>query len=344
MTSLYLPSGSKIGVGYQAHGLANALTDVGHEVTMFSPCPATPGARYAHVHHPTPGPNQAWHWARAIAAFDLSGFDILHAHGEDYLLGRVSRPAHIRTMHGSCFAEALHIQGARERLRMAALGASELVASVRADHTVGVSENTRRWYPWIKTVIPNGVDLDRFDTGVERETVPTVLFVGTYHRRKRGALLMEQFERVVRPAIADARLWMVCEDAPPAPGIESLGRLTDEQLADRYGRAWVFCLPSTYEGFGIPYIEAMASGTPVVATANAGAVEVLDAGRYGRVVPDDQIGTALVQLLRDAPARDRLAQTGHDRSAIYAFPSIAERYVAVYRSELARKDTRGAVA
>ena len=65
---------------------------------------------------------------------------------------------------------------------------------------------------------------------------------------------------------------MVTQDAPadPGAGITVLGRLDDEELAREYRAAWVFCLPSSYEGFGIPYAEAMASGTPVVATPNPG--------------------------------------------------------------------------
>ena len=49
-----------------------------------------------------------------------------------------------------------------------------------------------------------------------------------------------------------------------------------ERLIELYQQAWLFCLPSSYEGFGVPYIEAMSCGTPVVATPNAGAREVLE--------------------------------------------------------------------
>ncbi|MEI5579328.1 glycosyltransferase, partial [Streptomyces brasiliscabiei] len=81
------------------------------------------------------------------------------------------------------------------------------------------------------------------------------------------------FQREVLPHIPDARLEMVCRDAPPdpGPGVEVLGALNDEELVAAYQRAWVFCLPSDYEGFGIPYAEAMACGVPVVATENPGA-------------------------------------------------------------------------
>jgi glycosyltransferase involved in cell wall biosynthesis len=335
--SFYLPSESKIGAGYQAHGLANALHDLGHDVTMFSPCARTDDARYDHRHVPVTGRGRVRKWAGQLASIDLSGFDVLHAHGEDYTCRRSSDRVHLRTMHGSCFAEALHIRGARERTRMVAIGCTEVAASLVADRTIAVSGNTRRWYPWIRAVVPNGVDLDRFAPTDVREPVPTVLFVGTYERRKRGRLLMEHFARHVLPALPDAKLWMVCDDAPPAPNVEVLGRLSDADLADRYRRAWVFSLPSTYEGFGVPYIEAMASGTPVLATANPGAVEVLEHGRVGRIVDAEQLGPELRRLLRNEPERRRLSELGIQRAQSYGWPTVAQRYSEHYETVLARK-------
>lgn len=52
----------------------------------------------------------------------------------------------------------------------------------------------------------------------------------------------------------------------PDDGVRVLGKVSLERLTEFYRRAWLFCLPSSYEGFGVPYIEAMASGTAVVAT------------------------------------------------------------------------------
>jgi len=342
MTSFYLPSESKIGVGYQAHALANALVEHGHAVTMFSPCVESAGAAYEHVHVPVTGPNRTFRWARRVAELDLSDFDVLHAHGDDYYLFR-SPVGHVRTVYGSCFAEAIHIRGARERLRMALLGLGEVGGSLLADRAVGISANTRRWYPWIRTTIPCGVSVERFHPSGTREPDPTILFVGTYGWRKRGALLMERFAAVVRPAMPRARLWMVCEDAPRAPGVpgvEVLGRLTDDELADRYRRAWVFCLPSTYEGFGVPYIEALASGTPVVASPNPGAREVLDAGEYGLLVEDDELGPALVGLLTSAEQRADLSARGVARANSYSWDVIAGRYEDTYRAVIEERAAR----
>jgi glycosyltransferase involved in cell wall biosynthesis len=225
--------------------------------------------------------------------------------------------------------EAWHIRGLGNKLRMLYIAGTETLACATADRTVAVSNNTCRFYPWIKQVIPNGVDTTAFFPG-KKEAGPTILFVGTYHNRKRGKWLMEVFDREVRPKVPDAKLWMVCTDAPPASGVEVLGRLTTEELTDRYRRAWVFCLPSTYEGFGVPYIEAMASGTAVVATINPGSAEVLDGGKYGALVDDEELGDAIVRVLTDAKERERLEQNGLARAARYSWDVVAAEYETLY--------------
>jgi glycosyltransferase involved in cell wall biosynthesis len=338
MSSFYLPSESKIGAGYQAHGLAQAMSKAGHDVTMFSPCAKPDTARYHHRQVAVRKPLATFRWAFALRRVDLTGFDVFHAAGDDYWFMGKQRPAHVRTMMGSCMSEAVHIRGAKERLRMLALGLGEILATFVADRTALISENTRRWFPWVDTVIPCGVDLDLFrpDTEGGKERQPTILFVGTYEQRKRGKMLMEVFEREVRPTIPEAKLWMVCSDAPESPGVEVLGRLSDEALADRYRRAWLFCLPSTYEGFGVPYIEAMASGTPVVATPNAGALEVLGNGRYGTICPDAELGRRLSGLLSDGPLRETQAAEGLKRARSYSWPSVVAAYEQIYAALLRR--------
>jgi len=341
MISYYLPSDSKIGVGYQVHELANELVRRGHHVDVISACQPVEGALYGLWRIRLTGHLRTFRFALAIRRLDLSGYDVLHAHGDDYWLWRRRVPVHVRTLHGSCFEEAIHIRGAKERLRMVLLGLSEVVASLVAGTTVVVSPATRRWTPWVRAVIPNGVDTRRFRPREgDKAARPTVLFVGTWGGRKRGAELVRAFGEDVRPALPDAELWMVTQDAPddPGEGVRVLGRLDDRALAEAYSRAWVFCLPSAYEGFGIPYAEALASGLPVVATPNVGARYVLAGGEAGVLTPLARLGTSLTALLEDQEARARLAVAALERSREFSLGTVVDRYESLYRGEFGCKD------
>lgn len=336
MISYYLPSENKIGSGYQAHYMANALARRGHRVTMHTPVTRPDDALYDIVRVPVGTSRRIFRFARNLGRTDWSTFDILHAHGDDYWIRTHLQPPHIRTMHGSCLAEAIHVPGMKEKLRMFLLGLSELLACNAADATVGVSRNTQRSYPWIKRMIFNGVDASMFSPGSEKESLPTILFVGTYQNRKRGKLLMEAFQRDILPKVPEAQLWMVCSDAPAAPHVETLGRLSTPELAARFRRAWVFCLPSTYEGFGVPYIEAMASGTPVVASGNPGAREVLGDGKFGIIAADHDLGPALARLLVSQSERDKYRQLGLERAKEFEWNHIAAQYEQLYEELLAK--------
>jgi glycosyltransferase involved in cell wall biosynthesis len=335
MISYYLPSGSKIGIGYQVHALASELVRRGHHVDVFSECPPVEGALYGHQHIRVSGALRTFRFATRLRRADFSGYDVLHAHGDDYWMWRARVPVHIRTLHGSCFEEAIHIRGAKERTRMVLLGMSEILASIVADTTVVVSPATRRWTPWVRRVIPNGVDTRRFARGAanSRSEHPTVLFVGAWVGRKHGKDLAKTFTEHVRPRIPNAELLMVTQDAPDevARGIKVLGRLSDEQLVAAYASAWVFCLPSDYEGFGIPYAEAMVSGTPVVATPNVGARYVTGDGRAGVLVELPDLGTALVRVLQDEGLRQRLQDAGLREAHRFSLETVVDRYEVLYR-------------
>lgn len=337
ITSLYLPSGSKIGVGYQVHYLANALVRRGHEVTVFSQTGASEDSLYRTVAvPPTRTRGRTFGFALDLRRQDFSGFDVLNAHGDDWFLWGRRRPRHVHTYHGSCLAEMLHATSWQGKVRMGLLAACEYSALLLADDTTAVSENTRRYIPGIRHVVPCGVDTDAFAPGGEKSPQPSILFVGTMHGRKRGAWLQEIFERQIRPVFPQAELWCVCErpeGAADAPGVRWTGRIEQAALIDLYRRAWVFCLPSTYEGFGVPYVEAMASGLPVVSSPNVGAREVTREGRDGIVAEDEALAERLRSLLAEGSQREHYREAGLRRAEDFSWERVCARYEAIYRGE-----------
>ena len=329
ITSLYLPSGSKIGVGYVVHAFANELVRRGHRVTVFSQSGPGPDSLYDVVVVPSGRRFRTFGFAWNLRRYDFTQFDVLNAHGDDWFLWGRKRPRHVHTYHGSLLAETLHARGIATRLRLAAMALCEFGSVFLADELVAVSDNTRKYLPGIGHVIPNGVDLAAFSPA-EKSAAPSLLFVGTMHGRKRGAMLLDLFHEKIRPRVPGAEFWAVCEEEVRGEGVRWFGRVTNQKLAELYGQAWVFCLPSSYEGFGVPYIEAMASGTPVVATLNPGAREVTCEGKFGLLCADEELGETLAHVLSDAPLRERLAAAGLLRARDFGWNRICSDYEALY--------------
>ena len=105
--------------------------------------------------------------------------------------------------------------------------------------------------------------------------------------------------------------------------------VADSELASLYRRAWAYVTPSTYEGFGLPYLEAMACGTPVVATPNPGSVEMLDRGKYGVLAGDEEFGDRISSLLSDEQSRAALSTRGLLRAEEYSLSLMLDRYEAL---------------
>lgn len=352
MIQRFLPGRSRGGAGHFADGLATALVERGHAVTMVSEDPLPAGARYESVRVQT-GDTPWRHrlspltFPLRVARQDFSHFDLIHAQGDDQWIPRSSAPPVVRTLHGSSWLEAVHNGWRRRSLKLLGVHlyfyAGELIADVRADQVVAVSRGTTRYYPRLHDVIPNGIDTHRFAprSGLKSPR-PTVLFVGEVASRKRGDLLLRVVRETVRPRVPDVQVWMVSPDRTGDEGVEWFDGADNEQLADLYRAAWVLCLPSSYEGFGRPYAEALAAGTPVVASPNPGAREVLEDGRYGVIARDAELGAALCALLEDADRRTELARHGLERARTFAWERVAERYEHIYDAALARRTPRRA--
>lgn len=338
------PGQKRGGIEQVAHDLANALADRGHAVTVFTYDPAPPDARYSTKPLPFRSFVSTWLGLRLTMGYlgnlmavcvNYSGFDVIIAHGDSLLLPLTGKPV-IRVMHGSALDEARSATSFGRRAMQSGVFLQELLTARLQRGTVGVSENTCRSNRFVTRVIPDGIDLEMFSPREsERSQVPSILFVGTMSGRKRGSWLLEQFQRYIKPQFPDAELDIVSPPGEPSPGVRYHTGISRSALMSLYRRAWVYASPSTYEGFGLPYVEALACGTPVVATPNPGSREVLADGRYGCLVDDRDFATTISELLSDQDRRTRLAENGFQRAAEFdirlsaaAYESLTEELIA----------------
>jgi phosphatidyl-myo-inositol alpha-mannosyltransferase len=320
------------GVAVAVHRLGNALALRGHAVTVSTYSPAPSDAQYR-VRRLRP------HWAPRSTVLRQYVFpiarniephaneDVLHLHGDDWFYLRRRLPT-VRTFHGTSRREAASATSLARRLDKSLVALLERQAGRLADVTVAVGPEARDALA-TDLLIPPGID-DRPAPAIARSAAPSILFVGTWEGRKRGAWLASQFRSSVIPQVPGAELWMVSDRCEETAGIRWFAAPTDDELQRLYAQAWTFCLPSTYEGFGIPYVEALAAGTPVVATPNPGAAYILRDGRDGFLAADGELAAALVALLGDPEKRGRIGSSGLARARDFMWSALVGQYEGAY--------------
>jgi glycosyltransferase involved in cell wall biosynthesis len=123
--------------------------------------------------------------------------------------------------------------------------------------------------------------------------------------------------------------------------IRFLTGVTNQDLVALYNMARLFVFPSRYEGFGLPLLEAMACGTPVVAANNSSIPEIV--GDAALMAGADDLGGITSQITRalsDADLRDRLVRAGIERAASFSWERCARETIAAYRAALAHPRQR----
>lgn len=236
-----------------------------------------------------------------------------------------------------------------------------------ADGVIAISEYTRTTAcehlnvrPQDINVIYPGIDLEKFaGRHIVSQRVKdlardvnseNLLFVGSDQRRKNVDTLLLAF-RELRRISPNARILWVGQDSLEGSRVHNLvtelglieavvplGGVSDKELVDLYNLADVLVMPSLYEGFGLPVIEAAASGTTVVASNSSSLVEI-GAGVATLVDPTDpeDLFEALKESLHiRTNSRARGHRSAHDLKSRYSIPRAAHETVEFYQEILAR--------
>lgn len=169
-----------------------------------------------------------------------------------------------------------------------------------------------------------------------------VLYVGTLEPRKNLTGLLAAYAQVARQTdtpllIGGGKGWLYepvfaqLEQLGLRDRVHFVGYIDEAELPLWYAAATLFVFPSIYEGFGMPPLEAMACGTPVVTSNTSSLPEVV--GTAGVMVPPtniDQLAAAILRVLGDADLRSELRARGLQQAAHFSWRATAERTLAAY--------------
>ena len=278
-----------------------------------------------------------------VVGFDIDGF---------LWSKRVRRTPYLVSIKGVLAEEARQERGFVRSL-LWSLSRLERMNARNADGVITTSaycrEAIRRHYGVAHQrvrLVPEGIDLARWrriaQATPRRSDGATILCVARQYPRKHIADLLRAMP-LVHAAVPAARA-VIVGDGPEHARLRALaaelrlgaavnlvGAIPDDDVvAQMYFQADVFCLPSVQEGFGIVFLEAMASGLPIVATNAAAIPEVVPHRRAGLLVPPGDVGAlaeALIELLRNPDQRAAYGAFGRMQVEGYDWNVVADRFI-----------------
>jgi glycosyltransferase involved in cell wall biosynthesis len=354
----------RTGVGQYVHGLATSLAarlDAQDSLTVFSsswkdrlPASVVPGAKQVDARVPVRLLNLAWHRLEWPPIEWLTNHHPDIVHSLHPLLIPSRSAARVVTVHDLYFLDRPEHTGAEIRRDYSLLAKSHVE---RADGVVVNSRYTGSQVAQRLAVNPERITVcypgkPSWSRRQDPAVAGPVLFLGTVEPRKNVARLIEAYAAVVarRPDTPD----MVIAGALHISGDELLSRASagpnlsarvsfagyvDEgERKQLLSTASVLVLPSLEEGFGIPALEAMTIGLPVVASNRGALPEVVgDAGIL--IEPEDVRGlaAAIERVLSDDYLRRSLSAKGVERAERFSWDASAEALYGAYRAAAARR-------
>lgn len=367
----------RTGVGEYVHQLARALVEVGDlagaepiAVELFSsswkdrPDPAAVAglgvARVVDRRVPVRTLNWAWHRLRWPPAERLAGRDYDVVHSPHPLLLPARHAARVITIHDLYFLR--HPERTRDEVRrdypaFVQRDAHEADAViVPSAHVSRLAVELLQLDPARVAVCPQGKPGWERDAGSPPGNPHGryLLFLGTLEPRKNVHGLLDAYAALVTrwpeapPLVLagrrtpDADRWLEASQRPPLAGrVEYRGYVPDRERRALYDGARLLVLPSFDEGFGLPVVEAMTLGIPVVAS-DRGALPEVCGGAALLVDPDERgsICGGIERVLREPGLAERLAERGMTRARDFSWRRTAELTLDAYRAAVARRASR----
>lgn len=277
-------------------------------------------------------------------------YHIIHAHwtlpAMAVWAGRAyHRRPFVVTVHGSDIFQAPRIPLVGPLTRMALSRARRVIAVSRslAEATLALGLPAHR-----VEVLPDGIDIDRFQPG-SKQREPLILFVGSLIERKGVRYLLQALPALIQKlpeyhlaVVGDgpqrSELVQLAQSLNLATHATFAGAQSQAQIGQWMRRARLFVLPSLEEALGIVLLEALASGTPCVATQVGGIPEVVspEVGRLVPVADPGALAEAMVAVLSDRAAWGAMSRRAraHVMENCYTWKKVASRLIEIYQAAL----------
>ena len=336
LDATYSTGGQLSGVGLYSHEILFGAA-AAHPETRFQFCYRP--HRYLRVEGPLP-PNA--HKRLILEPFSPRGGDLFH--GLNQRLPRMRFRRAVATFH-DLFVMSGEYSTPEFRARFTEQARD---AAARADAIIAVSEFTRSQVISLLGVEPSRVRVVHHGARrlvfpkVERQKV--ILNVGAIQTRKNIARLVEAFEsidpgwRLVLAGSAgygSAEILARIASSPARERIAVTGYISPEDLAVWYAKASIFAFPSLDEGFGMPLLEAMAAGVPVVTSNRSALPEVVgDAALLVNPENTGELAQALGEMTRNEEIGIDLVRRGADRVRLFTWEKAVAQTWSVYRELL----------
>ncbi len=358
-----LPPDSYTGVAIQVHRLANALIAQGQDVCIYTLSKKPIDAKYSVIclkDFKAAKVIKYFYWFKRILyplwfkSLNFSGYDIVHIHGDG---GFISYQKNfIRTFYGTAALEMKNEQTFKGKIAQGISYFFERNESQNCLWNIGIAPHIKEYLPRVQTTIPcmlpeiqerqlhfdqnDPIGINEMHLNLELESktsFPSLIFLGSRFSRKRGDKAVDIFLslKANHPNIKMTYIGPMHEidflkSQLDYSNIDFYSGISQEEMNSLFKKSWIYLSLSSYEGFGLGIIEAMAMGCLVISTPNSGTDFILQNQKNGVVCEIEETEKKIEFYLSNEKERIALQNAGLKYSKNYRQEVIAKKYIEVY--------------